>query len=200
MDFVGWWESLHPWWNDAGWPWISDWMQSAGFAGTAAVAAAVIAFFSARSQKRRESWWETIRWSVDLALEDQDPDSRQGVVGLRVVQALAKSKHVKDDQYNVVRAVTGVFLDPKADGDETDDFPDELAGDGAGEDVDDSQSESTYLIQEEAQHDHGSHAQADSDESPSAVRGGAASSGRNSRLRRRPPEDVDSGLDRSTGP
>lgn len=149
MDLVAWWESLHPWWVDAGWPWLSGWMQSAGFAGTAAVGAAVIAFFSARSQKRRDSWWETLRWSVDLAIEDQDADPRQGVLGLRVVQALAKSRHVRDDQLNVVRAITNVILDPNADGDDTDDV--------SGDDVDDSQPGGTYLSQEEAQHDNGSH-------------------------------------------
>lgn len=68
-------------WSDA---WWSEFTRSAGLAGTLAVAAALIAFFSARhttntnnaanrAARRRDRWWEMFRWFVEQGemLDDQ---------------------------------------------------------------------------------------------------------------------------------
>lgn len=59
--------------------WLGDWTQSTGFAGTAAVAAAVVAYLGVRRTNRNDAevaaanqWWDQARWASErLSLDDQ---------------------------------------------------------------------------------------------------------------------------------
>lgn len=105
---------IDEWWSEAVWRWLSDWLVSPGFAAIAVVVAALIAYGSARVQKRTESWWDTTRWAADHMVDGRSSNRRQ--VGLAVLQSLARSKGLTAEQFNVIRELTDVALDPLGDG------------------------------------------------------------------------------------
>lgn len=49
------WADMAAWWAGSGWPWLSDWLRSPGFAGTAAVVGAGIAFRASRNAQRLDT-------------------------------------------------------------------------------------------------------------------------------------------------
>jgi hypothetical protein len=59
--------------------WLNEWTQTAGFAGIAAVIAAVIAYLGVRRTNRNDAevaaanqWWDQARWASErLGLDDQ---------------------------------------------------------------------------------------------------------------------------------
>lgn len=106
--------------------WWGDWLRSPGFAGIAAVSAALIAYFAAtlttRSQRdqaekdrservrseRKSQWWSRAQWALDL-MKGSDPASR--AMGLRFLAALARSEWADQHEGDIVAAASGEALD-----------------------------------------------------------------------------------------
>lgn len=123
---VAWWGSLPEWWTHDGWPWISDWMKSPGFAGFAAVVAAALAFFGARHQARLNAWWQRIEWALNLYTK---PDSIEAerMAGLAAIGALQRTRLARRAEQDFVSEIIGATtLDPLGDGIETDDLSEDL--------------------------------------------------------------------------
>lgn len=119
-----WWAGVCEWWGDAGWPWISGWLQSPGFAGTAAVVAAIIAFRAARNQQRLDAWWKRVEWALGL-YTPQDATDQDRRVGLAALEALQASKlATRSEAEFVAGVVDAVTLDPLGDGAKDDDWED----------------------------------------------------------------------------
>lgn len=64
---------------DIDWGWVDQFVRSPGFGGTAAVCAALIAFWASSRSRRAEDararearWWEQARWATEL-IRDADP-------------------------------------------------------------------------------------------------------------------------------
>lgn len=106
--------------------WFSDWARSAGFGGTAAIAAASIAYLAARQGARRQEradrkvqWWARAQWALDLTMQD---DERAQEVGFGMLAALADSEWAGEHEADVIAAATvpaiagGPVGDPSADG------------------------------------------------------------------------------------
>jgi hypothetical protein len=98
--------------------WVLEWLLSPGFAGAAAVLAAVIAYLAARRQAavnretaRRDQWWDRARWALDLTLID-DPECR--IIGLATLGALATSEWAAEHEGDVIAAATERVLVPPA--------------------------------------------------------------------------------------
>ena len=110
--------------------WISDWAQSAGFGGTAAVVAAVIAFKAAtrvasaarttasedRAQReraeRKAQWWQRAQWALDLTLSS---DTETRTVGFKVLEALADSEWAEEHEADIIAAATERVLGDDGD-------------------------------------------------------------------------------------
>ncbi|MCU4671268.1 hypothetical protein ACFQRL_01525 [Microbacterium fluvii] len=108
--------------------WWGDWLRSPGFAGIAAVSAAVIAYvaatLTARSQRdqsekdraervrseRKSQWWSRAQWALDL-MKESDPAARE--MGLRFLAALARSEWAGEHEGDIVAAASGEALDAK---------------------------------------------------------------------------------------
>jgi hypothetical protein len=127
---VEWFNDLAAWWAAGGWPWISAWLQSPGFAGTAAVVAAFVAFRASRNAQRLDAWWKRVEWALDLYVP-QDASDRDRRVGLAALHALQASKLAKKPESDFVAGVVdAVTLDPLGDGAEEDDW-EEIEGSAA---------------------------------------------------------------------
>ncbi|MGE9808464.1 hypothetical protein [Janibacter sp. G1551] len=99
------------------WTWVDQFVRSPGFGGTAAVCAALIAFWAASRSRRAEDrrarearWWEQARWATELVREDDDHSIHLGVTALR---------HLLDEDIDVEAArFAGVVMEellPKDD-------------------------------------------------------------------------------------
>lgn len=110
-----------------------DWLTSAGFGGTAAVVAAVIAFFGVRraaatqrENARKDHWWDRLKWAVDLVLSG---DEGKANVGLTALLAITEAKGFDRDEWNFLRRIADLFLatDPSGtlEADEGEEEPDE---------------------------------------------------------------------------
>lgn len=82
----------------AGFGW-DEWLMSPGFGGTAAVVAALVAFFGVsrtvsvqREANRKQQWRERARWALDLTLAE---DTTTRAIGLEVLDALSRSEYVR---------------------------------------------------------------------------------------------------------
>lgn len=90
--------------------WLDAWVRTPGSAGTAAVAAALIALRGVkvnadtqREATRKEQWWERARWALDLTLSENTQDRE---VGFAVLDALADSEWAKEHESDVIEAAT----------------------------------------------------------------------------------------------
>jgi hypothetical protein len=88
--------------------WLAEWSRSAGFGGTAAIVAAVIAYRAARAGARRQhwvdrkvQWWARAQWALDRVLSD---DRRTRVIGLRMLMALGRSEWAGEHEEELIRA------------------------------------------------------------------------------------------------
>lgn len=117
-----WWRDVGKWWHGDGWPWISNWLTTAGFGGFAAVVAASLAFTGARHQARLNSWWQRAEWALNLYTKpDAEPLERRA--GAAAVEALQRSRLAKKDEKRFLTEVaTAVTFDPNGDGIENDDW------------------------------------------------------------------------------
>lgn len=117
-----WWRDVGKWWHGDGWPWISNWLTTAGFGGFAAVVAASLAFSGARHQARLSSWWQRAEWALNLYTKpDAEPLERRA--GVAAVEALQRSRLAKKDEKRFLTEVaTAVTFDPNGDGIENDDW------------------------------------------------------------------------------
>lgn len=117
-----WWRDVAKWWHGDGWPWISNWLTTAGFGGFAAVVAASLAFSGARHQARLNSWWQRAEWALNLYTKpDAEPLERRA--GAAAVEALQRSRLAKKDEKRFLTEVaTAVTFDPNGDGIENDDW------------------------------------------------------------------------------
>lgn len=114
--------SAASWWNHDGWPWISQWLNSPGFAGFAAVLAATLAFAGSRHQSRLNAWWQRIEWALNLYTK---PDSTEAerIAGLAAIGALQQSRLAKKPEQDFVREIIdATTLDPLEDGTVSDDL------------------------------------------------------------------------------
>ena len=102
-------------------PSVYGFVTSPGFAGLLAVIAAVIAYVAATGNARRDRWWKRAEYALDRTLST---DEAEQLVGLAMLRTLRSRNHREQD---FIKAATDVFLDPNADGDDSDDDP--LAGD-----------------------------------------------------------------------
>lgn len=121
MDIPAWWQSLGPWWANDGWPWVSEWLKSPGFAGFAAVLAATMAFLGSRHQARLNSWWQRVEWALNLYT---DPKSTQGqrMTGLAAIGAAQDSRLTKKPEQDFISSVVDAnTLDLLGDGTDEDD-------------------------------------------------------------------------------
>lgn len=91
------------------------WVQTPGFAGVAAVIAAVIAFIAASRQSRitreahrKEQWWARAQWALDLTLSDR-AENRE--IGLRTLLALAQSEWAAENEGDIIAAATAWSLE-----------------------------------------------------------------------------------------
>lgn len=119
--------SIGGWWVADGWPWLSAWLQTPGFGGTAAVLAAVIAFAGVRRQTRLNAWWQRAEWALDLLTRAESTDNDRDLA-LEAITALQGSRLAKKDEQTFLRGVADYLLDPLGDGTETDDVPALAAG------------------------------------------------------------------------
>lgn len=118
------WNDLAIWWPTAGWPWFSAWLQSPGFAGTAAVVAAFVAFRASRNAQRLDAWWKRVEWALGLYVP-QDATDRDRRVGLAALEALQASRLARRAESDFVASVVdAVTLDPLGDGADDDDWED----------------------------------------------------------------------------
>lgn len=110
------------WWVNAGWPWISAWVQTSGFGGAAAVVAATIAFAGVRRQTRLNAWWQRAEWALELLSRDNASDE-QVDMALEAIRLLRKSRLAKDDEQKFLAGIVTVSsLDPAGDGEFSDDI------------------------------------------------------------------------------
>lgn len=117
---------------------LREWLTSAGFGGTAAVVAALVAYLGVRKtvrqqrlNARKDQWWERARWALDRTLSE---DSRVRAVGFSVLEALGDSEYAAEHEFDVVDAAMDAqlagYADPRetvADVEEWDDTSDEGA-------------------------------------------------------------------------
>jgi hypothetical protein len=94
---------------------LLHWVQTPGFAGIAAVIAAVIAFVAAsrqsritREANRKEQWWARAQWALDLTLSDR-AENRE--IGLRTLLALAESEWAAENEGDIIAAATAWSLE-----------------------------------------------------------------------------------------
>lgn len=117
---------------------LREWLTSAGFGGTAAVVAALVAYLGVRKtvrqqrlNARKDQWWERARWALDRTLSE---DARVRAVGFSVLEALGDSEYAAEHEFDVVDAAMDAqlagYADPRetvADVEEWDDTSDEGA-------------------------------------------------------------------------
>ena len=122
MEELSWFESVCAWWTADGWPWLSDWLKSTGFAGAAAVLAALLAFSGSRHQARLNAWWQRVEWALNL-YTDPASTGPQRMAGLAALGAAQQSRLAhKDEQDFVAGVIDATTLDPLGDGIENDDL------------------------------------------------------------------------------
>lgn len=102
------------------WRWLSTWSRSAGFAGTAAIVAATIAYLAARQNANRQEradrkaqWWARAQWALDLTLSD---DEHARTVGFTMLDALASSEWAGEHEADIIAAITDealLVIDPE---------------------------------------------------------------------------------------
>lgn len=119
---AAWWLSIPEWWHGDGWPWISEWVKSPGFAGFAAVLAATLAFAGSRHQARLNAWWQRIEWALNLYTKPDGTEAER-IAGLAAIGALQQSRLAKKPEQDFVsEIVDATTLDPLADGVDDDDL------------------------------------------------------------------------------
>jgi hypothetical protein len=98
--------------------WLLGWIETTGFAGAAAVLAAVIAFSAAwhqanvqRQAQRKEQWWKRAEWALNLTLSD---DTETRTVGFQTLTALSESEWAAEHEGDVIAAATDRTLDEVA--------------------------------------------------------------------------------------
>lgn len=122
MEEMSWLESVGAWWVAEGWPWLSEWLKSTGFAGAAAVLAALLAFSGSRHQARLNAWWQRVEWALNLYTDPASTES-QRIAGLAALGAAQQSRLAHRDEQNfVVRVIDATTLDPLGDGIDVDDL------------------------------------------------------------------------------
>lgn len=104
------------------WRWLSTWSRSAGFAGTAAIVAATIAYLAARQNANRQEradrkaqWWARAQWALDLTLSEEE---HARTVGFTMLDALASSEWAGEHEADIIVAITdeALLIEPE-DGD-----------------------------------------------------------------------------------
>ncbi|MDN3311645.1 hypothetical protein QWJ90_11955 [Microbacterium oryzae] len=109
-----------PWHADI-WPWLSDWIATPGFAGVAAIVAALVAFAGVRRQTRLNAWWQRAEWALSL-LTREERDDVDLEVALAALRVLRQSRLAKKEEQKFVRSIVDVVvLDPAGDGTEASD-------------------------------------------------------------------------------
>ena len=98
-------------------PSVYGFLTSSGFAGLLAVIAAAIAYVAATGNARRDRWWKRAEYALDRTLSS---DEAEQLVGLAMLRTL-RSRNGREQDF--IKAATDVFLDPNADGDDSDDDP-----------------------------------------------------------------------------
>lgn len=96
--------------------WLNDWTQTAGFAGVAAVIAAVIAYGGVRRSNRSAAqlaaanqWWEQARW----ASERLSGDDKSAAIGLAAFAELLEAAP-GSTAADFVRAAMGSIIEAPA--------------------------------------------------------------------------------------
>lgn len=110
MDCDGWWDChvAVPWQSQV-WPWLTDFLQSAGFGALAAVLAAVIAFIGVRRQTRLDAWWQRAQWALEL-LTRVGGERTDDVVALAALRALRTTRLAKREEQRFLRAVVDEYV------------------------------------------------------------------------------------------
>jgi hypothetical protein len=82
--------STASWWTDAAWPWISDWVATAGFGALVATIGVSITVSVSIRKNRHEVWWEQADWALARYFNRELGDEeRQAAV--RTVRVLLSS-------------------------------------------------------------------------------------------------------------
>lgn len=122
IDVPAWWQSLWPWWRDAGWPWTSSWLTSPGFGGFAAVVAASLAFAGTRHQSRLNAWWQRVEWALNLYV-NPDTSASGRAAGAAAIDALQSSRLARREEKAFLGEVAAaVTFDALGDGLDEDDW------------------------------------------------------------------------------
>ncbi|WP_336645030.1 hypothetical protein [Microbacterium sp. USHLN186] len=110
MDCDGWWECriAVPWQSQV-WPWLTEFLQSAGFGALAAVLAAVIAFIGVRRQTRLDAWWQRAQWALEL-LTRREREASDEVIALAALRVLRTSRLAKREEQRFLRAVVDEYV------------------------------------------------------------------------------------------
>lgn len=97
-----------------------QWFTSAGFGGTAAVIAALLALIGVRraaavqrENARKDQWWDRLKWAVDLILSGDESSAN---VGLAALAAIAQAQGFDDDELNFLQQISSLFLGPDESG------------------------------------------------------------------------------------
>lgn len=97
------------WWTQGTWPWISDWMQSPGFAGAVALAALIFTWTLTRSKHKHEAWWEQVEWSLKQAT-DRDADDEARNMGIEALLDIKENKRLSGSRERRFLEIVGSHL------------------------------------------------------------------------------------------
>lgn len=103
------------WWIDAGWPWVSSFLQSPGAGGLAAVGAAALAFRASRQQARMSAWWQRAEWGLAL-LTDEEPSQKNVDMAIGALDSLQASKLAKAPEQRFIRSILDAYFLASVDG------------------------------------------------------------------------------------
>lgn len=97
-----------------------EWLTSAGFGGTAAVVAALLALVGARrsaavqrENARKDQWWDRLKWAVDLILSGDEPSAN---VGLAALAAITQAQGFDADELDFIERINSLFLEADESG------------------------------------------------------------------------------------
>ncbi|MFV0375654.1 hypothetical protein [Microbacterium sp.] len=91
-------------WTTTVWPWVSGWLQTPGFGGAAAVAAAMIAFAGVYRQSRLNAWWQRAEWALDVLVRS-NLDARDREMALEMIRVLQSSRLAKHEEQRFLAGV-----------------------------------------------------------------------------------------------